>query len=315
MNIKLICAASALMCVTSANAELFIDIMANPVVEGPDILLKDLAANPSGLPDGWEKRTIAKAPAPGKSSEYNLSSIAYALQKYPDMQDVVLRGNINFKVDRHGSSLAQEKISDAIKEYVKSHERWNGSEHKVSCEPVSESIEIAGDKPPVITVKAMEPYGKTNRYKFTVSLKGEEAQESTFAVNAKITENIKAWVSSKDLMRGHAIDIEDCELRSVDTDADSSVYFSESEPVDGFELSKPVKAGEALTRSCLMPPVCAERGETINIKAVRGTLEVSLRAKALITGRKGDKIFCMNEQSKRRLTVRLIGPKEGTVDL
>ena len=314
MNIASTCAACALICLTSANAELFIDIMANPIVEGPEILLKDLAANPSRLPDGWEKRTVAKAPAPGKSSEYNLSSIAYALQKYPDMQDVILRGCINLKVDRHGSSLAQDIISEAIKNYVKNNDKWRETEHKVTCEQISDSIVIATDKPTAVTVKSMEPYGRTNRYKFVLSVQGEGLEENTVAVNARITESIKTWVSSKDLMRGHVINMDDCEVRSITTDNDATEYFGQAELVDGLELSKPVKAGEALTRSCLMPPVCAERGDTINIKAVRGTLEVSLMAKAMVTGRKGDKILCMNEQSKRRLSVRLVGPKEGMVD-
>jgi flagella basal body P-ring formation protein FlgA len=215
-------------------------------------------------------------------------------------------------VKRNGTSVAQEKLVDAVTGYVNSQPKWAGTDVHVSCDDTPGITAGSGDV--TVAIESFAADGPPGRYAFQAAVLVNGTKEKVVPVHATVAPMRKVWVARKALPKGHAIGPQDVELETLAPGA-SGDFLSNEESPEGLELDRSVRAQEPIYRHCVAQPMCVERGDTLSVNAVRGTLEVMMKAKALSSGRRGDKIFCLNEQSKRRLMVTLTNAKEGTVDL
>lgn len=295
-----------------AGANPLVELCAHAIVTGPDVLLKDIVKNPSALPSGWGERILMPSPKPGERSEYSLVSIAFTLQQYPDMQEALLRGQKTLHVQRKGADLAREKIIHALEQFVAEDERWENIETRLQCEPIKENGHLPhGDLE--IKVKNYTPQREANRYLFNIVAAVNGTAEQTLPVYAKVIPLQEIWASKGALRQGHSISAADLITRFVDADS-SEAYIPAGEPIEGLELTQTIRENEPLKRRGIAQPLCVQRGDELHVTAKSGALAVTLRAQALGAGRMGDYILCLNEQSKRRLRVKLIGEKQAVID-
>ena len=141
----------------------------------------------------------------------------------------------------------------------------------------------------------------------------DDRKVDTVPVRTTIVTQARVWTLAASLERGHVISEADItETRVVSSKADGLVPAVES--IIGLEVNRSLAAGQPLKRHYLVAPVCAQRGDRVEVHASRGGLQVSLRATALATGRKGERILCQNERSKRRFLVRLTGTRRAELD-
>jgi flagella basal body P-ring formation protein FlgA len=290
-----------------------LELIESPVVDGPSIRLRELVRNPAELPAGWADRVVVESPAPGKAAEVTLPYLARALQKYPDMQDVVLRGQVQMTVKRTGSTISQERVLDKVRAYVLAHPRWKEAGAQVTCDPIASDVALSGSDAD-LAVASFATTGQPHRYVFHLSSPSGTETNALIPVHATVVPLQKVWVARKALPRGHVIAGDDLEQQALPP-ALGSECVPVDEELEGLELDRAVRVNEPLPRAAVMQPVCAERGDPVNVTITRGTLQVNLKARALATGRKGERILCLNENSKRRLTVKLTGAKEATVDI
>lgn len=284
----------------------------NRTVDGPQILLKDLVADPSVLPTGWGDRKVMSAPSPGKPAEYTLASIAGALQKYPDMQDVTLRGQFNINIKRTGSDLSFENISDAIKQFVKTDSSWNKGSYDVICDPLETTMLIPTGETSIEIVNYI-PQKKQDYYLFNLTVGVGDAEPQSISLYATILPLAKIWTAKTPMIRGQVISPSDLEANELPFSATRN-YVSIEQNIVGMEVNRALRSGEPITEHTIDQPLCAERGDRISVNADRGDLRVQANATALATGRRGDRILCMNDRSSRRFLVRLTGTREATID-
>jgi flagella basal body P-ring formation protein FlgA len=290
-----------------------LELIESPVVDGPGMLLRELVRNPSELPTGWADRVVADSPAPGKTVEVTLPHLARALQKYPDMQEVILRGQVHMMVKRSGLALSQERVLDKVRAYVLAHPRWKEAGAHVTCDPIAADFRLVGPDTD-LDVASFSATGQPHRYIFQMKSSGGGETNAVVPVHATVVPLQKVWVARKALSRGHMIGADDVEEQALPPSTSSECILAD-EVLEGLELDRAVRANEPLPRGALLQPMCAERGDPVTVTITRGTLQVNLKAKALASGRKGERILCLNENSKRRLTVKLTGSKEATVDI
>lgn len=303
------CALIAVNC----QAGLILELSPFQQVSGPEVMLKDIVKDPSTLPDMWKERQVMKAPSSDTSIEYGIASVASALQKYPDMQDVTLKGMVTMSITRSGPVVGLDKIEKAVREYISNNEPWKGQKVEIRCDKLTEKISIP-DNDPVIEVTRFTPQNHANKYTFTTAISAEGALKQTISVNATITPMIEVWVARRAINRSEQIiPGENVEPQFMSNDSSGS-YVPVSDTIDGMEMNCAVSPNQPISRHSLIQPVCSQNGDQLTVNAERGTLKVMLRAKSLSNGRKGERIMCMNEQSKRRLLVRLTGPREATLD-
>ncbi len=289
-----------------------VELRSNESVQGAMVLLRDIVRAPYALPETWLDREVVRAPQPGEQTRLSLTAIAAELNRYPDMRHVVLRGEAQLALGRVGTLLASEKLHEAIRAYALEQPQWQGTELHIESE--NEPVEIAlsnGD--PNIRVRSMTPEDRPNRYRFAAEVAVPGSPARSVSVSARIEPMQQVWVAARTLARGHVLDMDDLDTIWMPPAA-ARPYLPEEEAVVGMEVNREIRANQPLAPHFLVQPVSARRGDTVNVTAVRGGLQVSLRATALATGRRGERILCMNETSRRRFLVRLTDVREATVD-
>ena len=288
----------------------------NPaVVSGPDILLKELVHSPGDLPEGWGDRVVMKAPPPGKPQQYSITTMAYALQQYPDMGEVALRGEVNITVQRDGVPLDMALVEDAIRAFVEQDESWKDKTVDIECDTPRAPILVANKGRLEVRVENSAPEsGSGGFHIFDAALYTDGKLDRTIQVRARVMALQEFWVAAQPLNRGQTLTEDDIKPKLMPSDSLRRGFVPVSDIIAGFQIERALNLEQPISRHYLRQPMCAERGEWITVVGERGGLKISLRAKALGDGRLGENVLCMNEQSKRRLLVRMVGTKQATID-
>jgi flagella basal body P-ring formation protein FlgA len=288
-----------------------LETRASATVTTPEILLEDLAVNPAEIPTAWKGRTLGAAPAPGTSSIYSLRTLAAGLEAYQDMSSVWLKGPLKITIYRDGSSTAPACLVEAIEAFAREHVPWTGKEIAAQCDPLKAPFSVPTGA--VIRVLAYEPARGNDCFRFEVATEAPGLKQERLTVVARIAVLSKIWVAKHDMIRGQVLTAEDLEM-AIPQQGRTGRYVGATENIAGMELNRPIRAGQCLESHFLIAPLCARQGETISVTTESGALRIAMRAKALATGRKDERILCMNETSGRRLMVRLTGTREATAE-
>lgn len=297
-----------------AGAERVLNIAASAEVRGARVRLGDIVCDARGLPEGWEAREVLDAPAPGSRRNYPLTAIAYALQRYPDMSDVVLRGGLDMQVRRAYVQIDPEMLVKAVESFVANSAPWQGREVEIRCvQPQKPAPAPAGSFEFAVTGFRERP-GKPYGYEFDVQVLVDGAAERVVPVQAEIVPVMDLWVAARPLPQGHVLAPGDLATRRLPMPAGGDGVPA-CDDVFGRELARPLPAGQPLRRQTLLEPICAKRGDLITVTASSGGLRVDMKARAMAGARRGDTLLCENERSKRRILVRMTGPKEATADV
>lgn len=309
-------AALALLSAGAIAAETILNVAPVLHVRGPDILLRDLTAAQDDLPPEWRQRSVLPAPEPGKFKDVPLATIAYALQQYPDMHHVVLRGTSQTRVRRTESSMDGEPIALAIRNYIQKTDPWQDAKIEINCEPPARLLRLPEGKTSIKIKGFREDIRAPYQYLFDVAVEIDGMEARNIQVPATILPMREVWVAARNLAAGHILDAADLTTAAMPVDArGNNTRTPVEDAVAGLEIARSIKAGQPILRQHLLPMMCASRGDTISVTASTEGISVTLAARALSSGRLGDVITCENISSKRRVLVRLVNPKEATTDI
>ena len=308
-----VAAIAALLAATALADESMLNLSPSAEVRGNTILLREIVSDYENLPRDWQHREVAESPEPGKTRTYSITTIASALQRYPDMQGVVLRGNLNTVIRRMDTTLDPAIVTQAVRRYIDTLERWRNERIQVSFEPLNSIRQLPAGKTSVAVRAYDEVPDAANMVSFEVDVMVDGVPARALEVKAKILPFKTVWVATRSIDQGTVLSAGDIEPREIPLDAGQTAYISSAEDITGMELSRRLKHGQPIMRHALQPPMCASRGDPVIVVSGTGGLEVRLSARALASGRRGDQIMCENEQSKRRVLVKLTGIREGSL--
>lgn len=278
-------------------------------VTGPDILLADLVVNPAEIPAEWKTRSVGAAPAPGASLTYALRTLAASLEPYKDMSAVSLKGSLHVTVLRDGVIVPPPPLTEAIEAYAHEHAPWTGKQIAVTCDPLKTSFHMPTGA--VVKVLSCDLVRGNDCYRFELAADTPDRRMAQVTVVARIALLSKVWVIKHDMSRGEVLGAKDLEV-SLPPQGRSGRYLDTTENIVGLELNRAVRTGQCLESHFLIQPLCARQGETVAVATGDDNLRIVMRAKALASGRKNERILCLNEASGRKLFVRLTGTREAT---
>ena len=287
-----------------------IAIRATCDVGGGNVTLADIAAQPSFLPEAWRERAIMPAPPAGQGRDYSIVAFASALQQYPDMQDVTLRGDMTIHVRRESILVDPRSIEKTVKAYVADNLAGADEDLRVTCVMPAFPVYVAAGELTLAVLRHQETQGQRTVCEVALSVDGH--LERMLLIPADLRPMRRVWVATRKLLRGDRLSEGDVrfELSPV---AESETVMVEGEPLVGYEVNRPIMQGQNIHRHYLVKAVCARRGDLIHVRFESGALRVVLKARALNSGRQNDQIVCLNEKSNRRLTVTLVGPREAVM--
>ena len=287
-----------------------LEIEPRAIVSGASILLQDLVRAGTRLPDGWGTRSIAEAPAPRETKALSLTEVAQIMNAYDDMRNVVLRGRPIIQVSVKHQTVNLDRMQQAVDDYVLRHAEWKGRRFEVTPGDVDMPQVPEGRQDLVVTgIGDVSAAGKTLADVRVVV----DGQTYGKGAQVELMETKPFWSATRPLARGQTLTAEDLEQRWI-SERDATRYYSADAPVVGMELRRSLQAGQMLASGMLAQPVCARRGEMVQVQSRRGGLTVSLRARALSDGRRDEHILCVNEQSGRKMQVRLVQPRSALLE-
>ncbi len=287
-----------------------LEIEPRAIVSGARILLQDLVRSGTRLPDGWGTRSIADAPAPRETKALSLTEVAQTMNAYDDMRNVVLRGRPIIQVSVKHQAVNLDRMQQAVDDYMQRHAEWKGRRFEVLQEDVDMPQVPEGRQDLVVTsVGAVSESGKAYADVRVVV----DGQTFGKGVQVGLREMRPFWSATRPLARGETLTSDAIEQRWI-VASDAVRYYPADVVVVGMEMRRSLQAGQILAAGMLAQPVCARRGEMVQVLSNRGGLTVSLRARALSDGRRDEHILCVNEQSGRKMQVRLIQPRSALLE-
>ncbi len=310
LALLVLCVLCGLVFSADATDTSVIAVRSSCAVGSGDVVLADIASQPWLLPEAWRDRVIMSAPPAGKGRDYSIYAFASALQQYPDMQDVTLRGDMTIRVRRESILVDPERIDETVKAYVADKLAGAGEDLHVTCVMPAYPVYVAKGELTLTVLRHQAPKGRRTVCDVALSVDGQ--LERVLSIPAEMYPMRRVWVATRNLQRGDRLSEDDVrfELSPV---PERETIMIEGESLVGYEVNRPIVEGQRIHRHYLVMAVCAKRGDLIHVRFESGALRVVLKARALNTGRQNDQIVCLNENSNRRLMVTLVGPREAVM--
>lgn len=288
-----------------------LEIEPRAIVSGARILLQDIVRAGTALPEGWGTRSISDAPSALETKALALTEVAQMMNEYEDMKNVVLRGKPVIQVSVTHRSIDLARVQEAVDRYVEQNAEWTGRRFAVSPDPLT--VPHVPEGTLAVAVVALREEVETAQLvaDIRVVVNGTPYGEAPLRVN--LMELSPYWSVTRPLARGETLTADVLEKRWL-AERDATRYYPAAHAVTGMELRRNVQTGQLLAEGMLDQPLYARRGEIVTVVSRQGGLTVSLRARALADGRRDERILCVNEQSGRRMQVRLIQPRGAILD-
>jgi flagella basal body P-ring formation protein FlgA len=273
---------------------------------GSNVLLGEMLMDTAGIPDTWLERTVFEAPSDNDPVVYPITSVAYALQQYSDMKTASVSGSIHITITRSQRRIMPQELRRAIEEYVAIHESPTGR-YKLEFAPLRRNVWVPRGEATFAVSPSRTARNNRQYSTYIVDVRVDDEPVCTIPVRAKTYEIEPVWVAARALDNGQLLSESDLRQELLPIERKGRKRVPANESIAGQELDRNVNQGEPILRNYLRTPLCAKKGDYITVTASHGTLKISLRAKALSTGRLGERILCMNERSKRQILVQLTG--------
>ena len=115
-------------------------------------------------------------------------------------------------------------------------------------------------------------------------------------------------VATINLQAGQVLHPEHLKLEKLDTDKISKAHYLELAGLEGQELVRAVRAGEAIRMSDLRQATLIRRGDVVVMTVgTPGTFQISVKAEAMQDGKMGEQIKLRNTESGRTMSAIVTG--------
>lgn len=162
----------------------------------------------------------------------------------------------------------------------------------------------------------LEAYGSgnfRNTARTTVGIRCTGSSPWSLYVPVTINALAQVVYSSRPLIRGEALQLEDIELKEISLDQLPINYLSNIEELAGMELTRSLRSGTALTLNSIKAKKLISQGQEVVILAEGAGLQVRMSGIALKNGSSGDLIPIRNSNSGRTIEAMVVN--ESTVSV
>ncbi len=285
------------------------------IVNDTCIRLSDVAivtsdCSPNETRDFISKIVGESAPA-GYCRKVNSDDIiSYVLKKdFPNYTVVSKHKSIKvstFSVDKKVGDY-KEKIIGFLTDSIS----WNAQDYKVEIRNENEKWKCLN------TPVSVQITGLSNRYpKGNLNLKLLAKQNSkiyTIPVTCFITVNASVVVAKRPILRGEAINSDNCSIERRDITRFGYEPFSNNAILKDMIASRTIPKDAILYDKYLTKLPIVAKDDQVFVIVDRGVVKVSIIMRAREQGAMGDRIWVENENTHKLIKTKIIG--KGTVEL
>ncbi|MDR2613131.1 MAG: flagellar basal body P-ring formation chaperone FlgA [Deltaproteobacteria bacterium] len=287
---------------------------ADNTVTGPRILLGDIAnVAPDSGSDGdrelaslLEAIDLGPAPAPGQTLTLRRQQLErMLLDSGAPVRDArwVIPGSVT--LTGAGNAPDRDLLRRIVIEHLERSEPWASGRWEI--------LSVTSPSPPALPEGKVEwrfspqPSSNPNYLTGTVYFTADGREAGRVRVTAQIELQVPALVAARDLPRGHVLAEEDL-AESYAPFARARGALTEASQAAGQTLKTSVRAGSPVRDRDLVRTAMVAKGETVTIVAQSGGLRVTALGQAREDGALGQTISVMNQDSKKTISAKVIGP-------
>ncbi|MDR1577960.1 MAG: flagellar basal body P-ring formation chaperone FlgA [Deltaproteobacteria bacterium] len=300
------------MTVGPAIAGVNVIIPSENTVEGERIVLGNIATVAPDSPDDQKLADLLAAldlgPAPGPGRKVTLrrpiieqriasSGLTLSDGRFNIPAEVTLTGG--------GQNTGQAKIRSIIMDHLAKTEPYVSGRYEL--------LSLTSGNPPVLpegqVVYRFVPLPSSNPSYLTgtifFSVNGRDA--ARLRISAQIDLQMAALVAARDLPRGHILSEADLS-ESLVAYSHAKGALRETSQAVGQTLRVSLRAGSPVRDRDLVQTSMVKKGETVTIVAQSGGLKVTALGQAKQDGALGQTIAVINQDSKKTISGKVIGP-------
>lgn len=251
-----------------------------------------------------KKIVLAKAPAPGKSSEVaGLSIVDRMREEGVRLTDVIYTFPQSIGVTRAGRKLNDEEIRAAIESSV------SGQNRDTTLKRVfyrGDFLVAPGDVQ--LSARQLGPARSGAQVPFELIAKQAEGESLRHTVSAEIAEWREVPVANRALGRGSLIGPDDIVMARLNIAALPKDALPDMSRIVGLELKREVGEGTAFKAADLAIPPVIQAGAKVTMRYRTDLFEATATGVALESGIAGQEIKVRNEHSKKVVIGTVIEP-------
>lgn len=138
-----------------------------------------------------------------------------------------------------------------------------------------------------------------------------QADEHALVVRAQLWRD--AWVARTPVERGATLDPSACDLRRIDALRErEALPTALPQPAD-WTFQRAVPAGRLLSWRDVSRRALVRKGDLIEVSAIDGPLQVTMKAQAMQDGGRGETVRVRNLDSKREFAALVVAPNRAEV--
>lgn len=197
------------------------------------------------------------------------------------------------------------RAADSFMEAFAEEQRKKGRAVTYSLDSVDERLSLARCPNPLQVAFSGDPE-RTTRATLLVSCEGDRPWR--LFLNTEVEIRVEGWVSGQPIGRGQRLTRDMLEKRDVIINQRRRSGFQDPENMLGMEARRAINAGVPITPDMLVEPEAVERGDRVVISSSSEAFSITTRGEAVSSGRVGDQIPVINENSGRRVRGRITKP-------
>lgn len=308
LTMVLLCVAGILFTGGKVEAQAITIVVApESIINGQYITLGDIADISGSDTDritALRQIRLGFSPSPGRSFVFSQEILGVRLSAAKvDLTGIIWHVPPQFKVTASSQLLRGQTITAEAEQYLRT--RLTGAD--VVITPITQ-LEDVFIPPGAVTYNLELPYGVKYNSPTTVSI-GIQVAGQTFTV-VHLRFDIKRFeqvaVTTRALAARELITEDNVSFERRDVGRMPPGYFTDFNKILGLAVKRQLAPGTAITDSMLEKPILIQRGNTVNIVARIGGIEVSTPGIALQNGSENQFIRVKNVNSKKIITGRVV---------
>ncbi len=272
-------------------------------VQGDQITFGDIFEGVGDLAD----YVIAPAPAPGKSTTFKASSVAFVARKH-GLDWRPNRPIQRVSIRRSGLRVAQQHILEEIHMALEAELQTDLFELALSTQ--HPNIQVSAAEDPFVTVESLSYSRKGGNFVAVLLAPANSENARQYKVTGKIYRQALIPVTSRTIAAGEEIFEQDLDYKVVRVSKIGRTTATDIETIIGKSPRRSLRAGSSLNLNNLGKPVTVEKGKLVAVTLKSGGINLTITGRTLEPGQTGDIIRVENIASRKTIQAQVISARE-----
>jgi flagellar basal body P-ring formation protein FlgA len=241
---------------------------------------------------------IMIAPLPGKSRQIHASLIESRISK-AGFTDIEVTGASRVRATALSMDIPKDVVAESLQEFIEMEMPWDLGDAEITVQaPMGLTLPDG-----VLDIQwyASPQYRYIGKGSFRGKVSVDGASQKTLLCSATVTAYQETVMATRDISRGHPIGPNDIDVRKAPVDPRRQGLQIPPQDVIGLVARKTIFPGQVITTRNANPPIIVRRNQTVPVQMRVGGLVVKTHVRALNDGRVGDRVRCLNPDSKQEL--------------